>query len=303
MQDVICDYRCERTRVCEGCNSEMFQEVPFCYGCAEVSQQTQAAVNMTWWDNGTCQAHTMDFVCSWLSLESSDEEEHWCLKRHESADAKCATIWTNSHHIQPSSINGMCPGEVKGATTECFQVEVQGIMGGDNMGEQHFLLFQSSLVITVGDYGSFASKPPEAAKLKGALGHIEWVSQMDERASTFAREESKLCSFICPQLELGNFCYLAAKASVEDANFALLFYQPYQFISVPHLKLRSKAPQTTGATFHHYSCSRQADVQEAVRAAQMPTTGNALAIQNLSKSLRFQLIGVRVRQQCLTHRA
>jgi len=126
---------------------------------------------------------------------------------------------------------------------------------------------------------------------------------MDERASTFAREESKLCSFICPQLELGNFCYLAAKASVEDANFALLFYQPYQFISVPHLKLRSKAPQTTGATFHHYSCSRQADVQEAVRAAQMPTTGNALAIQNLSKALRFQLIGVRVRQQCLTHRA
>ena len=47
MQDLICDYRCQRTRVCEGCNSEMFQEVPFCYGRAEVSQQTQAAVNMT----------------------------------------------------------------------------------------------------------------------------------------------------------------------------------------------------------------------------------------------------------------
>ena len=34
MQDVICDsitcrsYPCEKTRVCEGCNSEMFQEVP-----------------------------------------------------------------------------------------------------------------------------------------------------------------------------------------------------------------------------------------------------------------------------------
>ena len=111
-----------------------FRRFPSAMVVQKFRRQTQAAVNMTWWDNGTCQAHTMDFVCSWLSLESSDEEEHWCLKRHESADAKCATIWTNSHHIQPSSINGMCPGEVKGATTECFQVEVQGIMGGDNMG-------------------------------------------------------------------------------------------------------------------------------------------------------------------------
>ena len=118
--------------------------------------------------------------------------------------------------------------------------------------------------------------------------------------STFAREESKLCSFICPQLELGNFCYLAAKASVEDANFALLFFQPYLFLS-PTSNCAAKHPGPLG--LRYYSCSRQADVQEAVRAAQMPTTGNAFAIQNLSKSLRFQLIGVRVRQQCLTHRA
>ena len=30
-----------------------------------------------------------------------------------------------------SSFNGLSPGEVKGATTECFQVEVQGTARGD----------------------------------------------------------------------------------------------------------------------------------------------------------------------------
>jgi len=99
------------------------------------------------------------------------------------------------------------------------------------------------------------------------IGDYGWVpSLVDERASTFLRAAimhnwDRLCSWICPQ----------------DTNFALLPYQPYQLISVPSLKLRSTPDHWGYVTILYYSCSRQADVQEAVRAAQVRTTGNAFA--------------------------
>ena len=110
--------------------------------------------------------------------------------------------------------------------------------------QQHFLRFQSSLVITVG-------------------------FPVDERASTFLRAAilhnwDRLCSWIC-----------------QDTNVALLFYLLlYQHLSAISIDFgpQPQIAQHPGPLgLRYYSCSRQADVQEAVRAAQVRTTGNAFA--------------------------
>jgi len=180
-------YLCEKTRVCEG---------------------------WSWWVSGST-----DFVAEQRILPGLTLCVEWSgISRIENYND------LNQMSPRSSSFNGLSPGEVKGATTECFQVEVQGTARGDVDDVEDIWRYMK-----IWEHSSNTAALPSFSEFIGDYG---WVpSLVDERASTFLRAAimhnwDRLCSWICPQ----------------DTNFALLpyqSYQPYQLISVPSLKLRS----------------------------------------------------------------